>query len=132
MVDFCQQSLKNRPVETCTAAPLQAIFQRARWIVLVIVAALAYGWIQGESLQVSYQAAQFRKENQKMHALVSALRVEHSALTAPDLIDQQARRQGFVRFDEGIEVVEGLVPLGRPGQVLMAANRTNHSSRGWK
>ena len=126
MVDFCRQSLKNRPVETCCSAPLQAIFQRAGWIVLVIVVALAYGWIQGEALQISYQATQLRKENQEMHALVSALRVKHSALTAPDRIDQQARREGFVRLDEGIEVVEGLVPLGRPGQMLMAENRRPH------
>ncbi len=126
MVDFCRQNLNNRPVETSSGAPLKAVFSRARWIVLVIVVALAYGWIQGESLQVSYQAAQLRKENQKMRALVSALKVEHSALTAPDLIDRQARRQGFVRLDEGVEVVEGLVPLGRPGHLLMAENRATH------
>lgn len=123
MVDFAQQSLNNRPVETSSGAPLQALFRRARWIGLVIALALSYGWIQGESLQVSYQTAQLRKENAEMRSLISALRVEHSALTAPDLIDQQARGQGFVPLNEGVEVVEGIVPLGRPGQVMMAANR---------
>lgn len=123
MVDFAQQSLNNRPAETSSGAPLQALFRRARWIVLVIALALTYGWIQGESLQVSYRTAQLRSENDEMRALISALRVEHSALTAPDLIDQQARGRGFVRLNEGVEVVDGVVPLGRPGQVMMAANR---------
>ena len=122
MVNFHKQTLDNRPVEAGSGLPFFALCRRVRWIAFAIAVALAYGWIQGETLQVSYRTAGLERENKQLQALVSALRVEHSALTTPDLIDRQARTRGFVRFDQ-VEVVEAIRPLAGPGQMLMAENR---------
>ena len=86
----------------------------------MIAVALAYGWIQGEALQTSYRSARLHKENEKMRALVSAAKVELSALTAPSLIDQEAHQLGFIRYDEGVELVEAV--SSQPGRMLLADN----------
>ncbi|HSR66632.1 MAG TPA: hypothetical protein VLU25_01715 [Acidobacteriota bacterium] len=123
MVDYYQQHLENRPADGASGSDhLKQFFYRACWIGLGVLVILAYVWIQSEGLTTSFRTAQLERHNQDLEAEVQALKVQYWSLTDPEQIDQQARDMGFIRYDQGIPVLQGEVPLFEPGTVMMASN----------
>lgn len=123
MVDYYQQHLENRPADSAAGSGhLKQIFFRACWIGLGVLVILAYVWIQSEGLSTSYRTAQLERNNHQLEAEVQALKVQFWSLTDPEQIDQQARDMGFIRYDQGVSVLRGEVPVFEPGITMMASN----------
>ncbi len=130
MVDFHPQTFDNRPVDTSGNAHCWAVVRRACWVGMITAIVLAYGWIQRESLNTGYQAAQLRCDNEELRDKIAELRVEFAALTAPDSIEGRAREMGFIRLDEGVEVAQASPVYFRPGRAMLAENSNPPSRRG--
>ena len=121
MVDFCRQELDNRPTDTSGNAHFWEVLRRLSWIGLVVAVILIYAWIQAERLAVNYEISQQKQHNLQLQEEVSAVKVEHATLAAPDQIERWARGQGFVRLDEGVRILEAELPLFDPDRPMMAS-----------
>ena len=120
MVDYCRQDLNNRPIDSGGRTSYWEILRRVLWIGLATTVVLTYAWIQLQSLEISYRTERTRGENAELQRLSAAIKAEYASLVDPVQIDQEARHQGFIRYDEGVRLIEGVRPIFEPGQVLLA------------
>ncbi len=123
MVDYYTQNLNNRPSDAGVAEPMRQISRKLAWAGALLTIVLGYAWLQFATLEVRYQKEQIARENQRLEESLDQVKVEHSSLVTPDTVEKAARKNGFIRFDEGVQIVNGERPLFGPGEVLLAENR---------
>ena len=95
MVDFSFQQLKNR----LNANEKTTYWEVGRWIFaggLFVGLWLTYAWLHTEILHIHYHKERFKKENNQLKEITTALRAEQSSLQNPEKINRQARQMGFI------------------------------------